>query len=65
MAKLNVGFIGCGGIARAHFGPVSKLPNAKMLGFCDVDLDRAQRAADEFGGKAFQTPAEMLDFDQA
>lgn len=61
MAKLNVGFIGCGGIARSHFPHISKFSNAKMLGFCDVDLDRAQKAADEFGGKAFQTPAEMLD----
>jgi myo-inositol 2-dehydrogenase/D-chiro-inositol 1-dehydrogenase len=61
MAKLNVGFIGCGGIARQHMAALSQIPNAKMVGFCDVELERAQKAAEDFGGKAFQVADEMLE----
>ncbi|MCD6351163.1 MAG: Gfo/Idh/MocA family oxidoreductase [Armatimonadetes bacterium] len=61
MAKLNVGFIGCGGIAQRHMEAIAKISNARMVGFCDIDLEKAQAAADHYGGKAFQVPADMLD----
>ncbi|MBC7287866.1 MAG: Gfo/Idh/MocA family oxidoreductase, partial [Armatimonadetes bacterium] len=56
MAKLNVGFIGCGGIARQHINALTQIPTAKLIGFCDVDLQKARAVAEELGGKAFQVP---------
>jgi myo-inositol 2-dehydrogenase/D-chiro-inositol 1-dehydrogenase len=61
VAKLNVGFIGCGGIARSHMAALAKIPKARMVGFCDVELARARAAAEEFGGRAFQVPGDMLE----
>lgn len=61
MAKLNVGFIGCGGIARQHMAAISKIASAKMTAFCDIELDRAKAAAEEYGGRAFQVVGDMLE----
>ncbi len=61
MAKLNVGFIGCGGIARQHMKALSNIASANMVAFCDVNLERAEQAAADYGGAAFQTPAEMFE----
>ncbi|MGD9520157.1 MAG: Gfo/Idh/MocA family oxidoreductase, partial [Armatimonadota bacterium] len=46
MAKLNVGFIGCGGIAQAHMTALSQIASAQMVGFCDIDLEKAQTYAE-------------------
>lgn len=62
MAKLNIGFIGCGGIAGAHMDALSRIASAKIVAFCDVDLEKAQKRAEQFGGgKVFQTPGEMME----
>lgn len=51
--KLQVGIIGCGGIARQkHLPSLSKLPElCELVAFCDTIEERAVKAAKEFGVK--------------
>lgn len=51
--SVRVGFVGCGGIARAHLGNLSKMRNVKLVGFADPNEERATAAAQDFGGKAY------------
>lgn len=47
---VNVGIIGCGGIANAkHMPSLHQIPNVRMVAFCDLVLEKAQKAAKEFG----------------
>ena len=47
MAKLKIGFIGCGGIANAkHFpGMAQQTEYVDMVAFCDLIPERAEKAA--------------------
>lgn len=47
---VNVGIIGCGGIANGkHMPSLHALPNVRMVAFCDIILEKAEKAAKEFG----------------
>lgn len=47
---VKVGIIGCGGIANGkHMPGLAKLKSVEMVAFCDIVLERAQKAAQEFG----------------
>lgn len=63
--KLQVGFVGCGGIAnQKHFPSLSALPElCELVAFCDIVLGRAEAAAKEYGtpqAKAYTDYKEML-----
>ena len=48
--KLKVGIVGCGGIANGkHMPALSKLDNVEMVAFCDLIIERAEKAAKEYG----------------
>ncbi|MCK5129838.1 MAG: Gfo/Idh/MocA family oxidoreductase [Clostridiales bacterium] len=50
MRDINVGIIGCGGIAEGkHLPSIKTLGNVKMVAFCDVVEARARKAAEEYG----------------
>ncbi len=50
MRKVKVGIIGCGGIANGkHLPSLKKLETAELVAFCDIILERAERAAKEYG----------------
>ena len=51
MAKLKIGFIGCGGIANGkHFpGMAQQKEYVDMVAFCDLIPERAEKAAKEYG----------------
>jgi predicted dehydrogenase len=50
MEKLNVGIIGCGGIAFGkHMPNLQKTGKVNMVGFFDIDPARAEKAKAEFG----------------
>jgi len=51
--KLQLGFIGCGGIAfNKHFPSLKELPElCELTAFCDIVKERAEQAAREFGTK--------------
>ena len=50
MDKVRVGIIGCGGIANGkHMPSLKKLRHVEMVAFCDIIVERAQKAAAEYG----------------
>ena len=48
--KVRIGIIGCGGIANGkHMPSLKKLPNVEMVAFCDIVVERAEKAAKDYG----------------
>ena len=48
--KLRAGIIGCGGIANGkHMPNLTKTGKAEMVAFCDIVVERAEKAAKEYG----------------
>ncbi len=64
MDKVRIGIIGCGGIANnKHMPALKKLPDVEMVAFCDIIVERAEKAAKEFGiegAKVYEDYKEML-----
>lgn len=59
---VKLGFIGTGGIANHHVGNLARIEGVSLAAFCDVDLQRAQKAASEHhGAKAYNKLDDMLD----
>ena len=62
--KLRVGIIGCGGIANGkHMPNIAKIPEAEMVAFCDIVVERAEKAAKEYGvpgAKVYEDYHELL-----
>jgi predicted dehydrogenase len=61
MSKTKVAIVGTGGISRAHIEPLSKMDDVELIGFCDVVIDKAKKAAEPFGASAYENAAEMYD----
>jgi predicted dehydrogenase len=57
----KVAFVGSGGMAEAHYRPLSQMKDVKVVGFCDVDLEKARSMAERAGARAFLDAAEMMD----
>ena len=67
--KLQIGIIGCGGIAnQKHFPALSKLDElCELVAFCDVIKERAEKAAQSFGtkdAKVYENYKELLNDSQ-
>ena len=64
MAKLRVGIIGCGGIANSkHMSALKDIKEVEMVAFCDIILEKAQKAVKEYGtpdAKAYEDYKELL-----
>jgi predicted dehydrogenase len=60
-SQTRVAFVGSGGIADAHLTGLSKHPDVQLVGFCDVNGERAQEVAKRYGARAFTDAAAMLD----
>lgn len=56
--------IGCGAIHTMHADALATMPDAKIVGFADIDLSRAQAAAEKYGGRAYGDYQEMLAKEQ-
>ena len=53
---VNVGIIGCGGIANnKHMPSLQAIPNVRMVAFCDIIPERAVKAAEKFGTEDAKT----------
>lgn len=61
MKKINVGFIGCGGIAMTHAERLKTLEEVRMVAFADIVEERAKAMADRYGGRWYSDWHEMLD----
>lgn len=48
--SLNIGIIGCGGIANGkHLPSLEKIDEVNIVAFCDIDIEKAKAAANEYG----------------
>src|SRR5262245_24375166 len=60
--KVRLGFVGVGGVARGgHLAHLCKWPDVQLASFSEVNPEAAEKAAQEFGGKAYPTTRAMLD----
>jgi len=60
---VRVGFVGCGGMGTAHMKSLVKNPKAVPTAFCDVNLEKAEAAAKNYGSEdaqAFDSAEEMF-----
>lgn len=57
---IRVGVIGAGHIGRIHLEAYRSCADAEIVAVCDISSERAQSAAERFGGQAFDTVPEML-----
>jgi len=60
-AIFRVGLIGAGAMAREHGKAFSSLPNVEIVGLVGRTPDRAQKTAECFGTKAFNSLAELYE----
>ncbi len=57
----GIGIIGCGKIAQVrHIPEYAEHKDAKLLGFYDINLDRAKALAATYGGTAYENVEELL-----
>ena len=61
---VKVGFVGAGGIANQHFNCLEKIPEAKVVAVCDLDGERAQRAAERFGARTHPSAQDLLQAEE-
>ena len=64
MDMLRIGIIGCGGIANGKHLPAHKHnPDSELVAFCDIIVERAEKAAKEYGvpgAKVYKDYKELL-----
>ena len=63
MSKVNVGFVGCGGIANFHFGHFEKISDAQIVAVSDLveEGDYVRAGAPLLEIKPSPTPLELAD----
>jgi predicted dehydrogenase/nucleoside-diphosphate-sugar epimerase len=57
----RVGLVGAGNISEHHAYALQDLPGCELLGFVDLDRDRAQAAAERHGARAFESLEALVD----
>lgn len=60
MEKLKVGVIGCGNIAVMHLDSIVALDMSELIAVCDIELDRANHAAEKYHARAYKDYKEMF-----
>jgi predicted dehydrogenase len=61
VTKFRVGVIGTGSIAQLHLGAYATNPDVELVAVSDINLPRAQAAADQYGAKrAYGDPNDLL-----
>lgn len=58
---MRVGFVGAGAITWRHLGVLAKRGDVEVVAVCDLDMQRAQTAADLTGATAHAEWQSMLD----
>ncbi len=65
MRRVKVGVVGVGSLGKSHARIYSELPEAELVGVCDVDAARAEAMAREYGTKAFADMDELAEHVEA
>ncbi|MBR5867875.1 MAG: Gfo/Idh/MocA family oxidoreductase, partial [Clostridia bacterium] len=65
MTKLKLAVIGCGGIANGkHLPSLKEVPEVEIVAFCDIIVERAEKAAAEYGvegARVYKCYKELLE----
>jgi predicted dehydrogenase len=64
MGQVRIGFVGSGGIARAHLRRLKEIDEAEVVALSDVSEAAVQSASEEFGGTAYSDYQKMLGSEQ-
>jgi len=59
--SVRVGFIGTGGISRAHRRHLKNIAGVEVVAMCDLDEARATEAASEWGAEVYSDDLAMLE----
>ena len=63
--KINIAVVGCGRIAKNHFGSIQKYPNDfKLTAVCDSDSGALQHAVDEYKVPGYSSLTDMLESEE-
>ena len=62
--KLKVAIIGCGRISVMHFVSVLSLEDTELVACCDIDEEKAEAAAKEYGVRAYTSYEEILECEE-
>lgn len=63
--KINIAVVGCGRIAKNHFGSIQKYPDDfKLTAVCDSDADALQHAVDEYKVPGYSSLTDMLESEE-
>jgi len=57
---LRVAVVGCGNIGNIHLGVYAKRPDVQIVAVCDIIKDKADKAAAQYGARAFYSVQDML-----
>jgi len=57
---IKVGFIGCGSINNDHMRSIAANPDADVVAVCDIEQERADKAAAEYDAEAFTAYETMI-----
>ncbi|HEV7298027.1 MAG TPA: Gfo/Idh/MocA family oxidoreductase [Tepidisphaeraceae bacterium] len=60
-SPLPVAVIGCGRMGRLHARVYSQIPQVKLVGVYDANLESAKATASEYGGEGFDSIDRLLD----
>ncbi|MCQ6559191.1 Gfo/Idh/MocA family protein [Paenibacillus mendelii] len=60
MKPIKTGIIGCGNISRIYFTNLQKYPEIDLVAAADLDIERAQQRAEEFGIPKAYTVEQLL-----
>jgi len=60
---VNVGVVGCGGIAGAHLPGLKKNPDVKVVAMADINESIGKKTAQEFGAKFYSDYRKLADED--
>ena len=62
MDKVRVGIIGCGGIANGkHMPSLAQVKECEMVAFCDIVVEKAEKAAKKFGAEGAKVYADYKE----
>src|SRR5687767_2538872 len=62
---MAVGVIGCGRLGQLHARVYSQMPQVRLVGLYDADVDVANAARDKYGGEVFESVEAMAERVQA
>jgi len=62
--SVRIGFIGTGGVAQQHLENLNDNPDVELVAYCDIELEKAEQAAEQYGGNSYRDFEEMLDHEE-